>query len=77
MTVSEYIRLRLKELSLTQGDLADRLGITKQNMNNKLSRDNFTSQELCKIAQILHFSVVLDTDTGHTVIDYPATNQKS
>lgn len=77
MTVSEYIRLRLKELSITQGDLADRLGITKQNMNNKLSRDNFTSQELCKIAQILHFSVVLDTDTGRTVIDYPATNQKS
>lgn len=77
MTVSEYIRLRLKELSLTQGDLADRLGITKQNMNNKLSRDNFTSQELCNIAQILHFSVVLDTDTGRTVIDYPATNQKS
>ena len=76
MTVSEYIRLRLKELSLTQGDLADRLGITKQNMNNKLSRDNFTSHELCKIAQILHFSVVLDTDTGRTVIDYPATNQK-
>lgn len=77
MTVSEYIRLRLKELSITQGDLADRLGITKQNMNNKLSRDNFTSQELCKIARILHFSVVLDTDTGRTVIDYPATNQKS
>ena len=77
MTVSEYIRLRLKELSITQGDLADRLGITKQNMNNKLSRDNFTSQELCKIAQILRFSVVLDTDTGRTVIDYPATNQKS
>ena len=77
MTVSEYIRLWLKELSITQGDLADRLGITKQNMNNKLSRDNFTSQELCKIAQILHFSVVLDTDTGRTVIDYPATNQKS
>ena len=77
MTVSEYIRLRLKELSITQGDLADRLGITKQNMNNKLSRDNFTSQELCKIAQILQFSVVLNTDTGHTVINYPATNQKS
>lgn len=77
MTVSEYIRLRLKELSITQGDLADRLGITKQNMNNKLSRDNFTSQELFKIAQILHFSVVLDTDTGRTVIDYPATNQNS
>lgn len=77
MTVSEYIRLRLKELSITQGDLAVRLGITKQNMNNKLSRDNFTSQELCKIAQILHFSIVLDTDTGRTVIDYLATNQKS
>lgn len=77
MTVSEYIRLRLKELSITQGDLADRLGITKQNMNNKLSRDNFTSQELCKIARILHFSVIFDTDTGRTVIDYPATNQKS
>ena len=71
MTVSEYIRLRLKELSLTQADLAESLGITKQNVNNKLNRDNFTSQELCKIARILQFKVTCDSDTGHTVIDYP------
>lgn len=76
MTVSEYIKLRLKELSLTQSDLAEYLGITKQNVNNKLNRDNFTSQELCKIAHFLRFSVVLDADTGRSVIDYPTTNQK-
>lgn len=76
MTVSEYIKHRLKDLSISQSELADRLGITKQNMNNKLSRDNFTSQELCKIAQILQFIVTVDDNTGKTVISYPFENEK-
>ncbi len=76
MTVSEYIKHRLKDLSISQSELADQLGITKQNMNNKLSRDNFTSQELCKIAQILQFTVTVDDNTGKTVISYPFKNEK-
>ena len=63
MTISEFIKLRLKEIGLTQSELANKLGISKQNMNNKLSRDNFSSMELCQIAEILNVEFIFKNET--------------
>lgn len=70
MTITEFIRTRLKELNMTQNDLASALGITKQNLNNKLSRDNFSSKELSEIAAILKTDIVMKNENGESVIRY-------
>ena len=70
MTISEFIKLRLKEIELTQSELANKLGISKQNMNNKLSRDNFSSMELCQIAEILNVEFIFKNETTEYKIKY-------
>lgn len=71
MTVSEFVKIRLKELNLTQLDLANALNITKQNLNNKLSRDNFSSQELFNIALALKVDFILSDKKHKYQITYP------
>lgn len=70
MTISEFIKLRLKEIKLTQSELANKLGISKQNMNNKLSRDNFSSMELSQIAEILNVEFIFKNETTEYKIKY-------
>lgn len=70
MTITEFIKTRLKELNMTQNDLASALGITKQNLNNKLSRDNFSSKELSEIAAVLKTDIVMKNENGESVIRY-------
>ena len=70
MTISEFIKLRLKEIGLTQSELASKLGISKQNMNNKLSRDNFSSIELSQIAEILNVEFIFKNETTEYKIKY-------
>ncbi len=70
MTITEYIKMRLKELDMTQQQLAEKIGITKQNLNNKLSRDNFSSKELTEIAEALDAEIIIRTDSGVTKIEY-------
>ena len=70
MTITNFIKSRLKELNMTQNDLASALGITKQNLNNKLSRDNFSSKELSEITAVLKTDIVMKNENGETVIRY-------
>jgi len=37
--------------SITYSELAEKIGTSNQNLSNKLSRDNFSEQELHKIAE--------------------------
>ena len=53
MTAGWKIRAILKKRHMTIGDLADRLGKSRQNMSNQLNRDNFQEEELKKIAAAL------------------------
>lgn len=50
LTMGEKIRIVLKRKKMTISDLAAIIGTSNQNMSNKLSRDNFSEQELIKIA---------------------------
>lgn len=57
MGMTERIRILLvKQGNLSEAELARRLGIAPQNLNRKLKRDNFTVQELEKIATALDCS---------------------
>ncbi len=64
MTVSAIIKDRLKEIGMTQTELATKLNTTRQNFNNKMSRDNFSAKELYEISKILETELIMIDNTG-------------
>ena len=67
MSATTAIKERLKDLNMSQSELAKALGTTRQNLANKFSRDNFTIKELCDIGAILKFSLVLRADKEYII----------
>ena len=71
MALSERIRILLvKRGNISEAELARRLGISPQNLNNKMKRDNFTEKDLQAIAAALDctFAVTFTlNDTGESV----------
>lgn len=71
MALSEKIRILLvKRGNISEAELARRLGISPQNLNNKMKRDNFTEKDLRKIAEALDctFNALFTlNDTGETL----------
>ena len=58
MAMAEKIRILLvKRGNLSEAELARRMGISPQNLNNKMKRDNFTEKDLADIAKALDCSV--------------------
>ena len=53
MSASSAIRERLKDIGMTQMQLAEALGTNRQNLGNKLRRDNFSAQELENICKVV------------------------
>ena len=54
MAMTEKIRILLvKRGNLSEAELARRMGISPQNLHNKMKRDNFTESDLQKIADVL------------------------
>ncbi|EKQ51775.1 MULTISPECIES: helix-turn-helix transcriptional regulator [unclassified Clostridium] len=53
LTMGEKIRIVLRRKKITISDLADMVGTSRQNLTNKLNRDNFSEQELIGIAKAL------------------------
>ena len=54
LTMGEKIKIVLKRRGLTIAQLAELTGQTRQNLSNKLGRDNFTEKEIIEIAQALN-----------------------
>ena len=71
MALSERIRILLvKRGNISEAELARRLGISPQNLNNKMKRDNFTEKDLLEIAQALDCTYAVSftmNDTGEIV----------
>ena len=57
LTVSEKIRLIMKREKMTLGALAFASGQTRQNLSNKMTRDNFTEKDILSLASALGCSV--------------------
>ena len=68
MALSEKIRILLvKRGNISEAELARRLGVSPQNLNNKMKRDNFTENDLQKIAVALDCTLSVSfklNDTG-------------
>ena len=55
MAMTEQIRIMLvKSGNISESELARRLGISPQNLHNKMKRDNFTESDLREIAEALN-----------------------
>lgn len=70
LSMSEKIKVILKRRSMTMGDLADRTGQSRQNLSNKMSRDNFTEKDLRIIAAALDCTYTASftmNDTGEKI----------
>ena len=73
MSVTETIKTIIKEKNISQVELAEKIKITKQNLSNKMNRDNFSTLELVEIADALNMKLVLQniSDKKEYLIDYP------
>lgn len=70
LSMGEKIKIVLGRRNMTLGELAERTGQTRQNLSNKISRDNFTEKELHKIAEALgcsYFAGFTLSDTGENI----------
>lgn len=60
---TELFKIALIKKHKTQKDIADALGISRQNMNNKLSRDNFTESEMRLFCDALGVKLKIEIET--------------
>ena len=71
MAMAEKIRIMLvKRGNISEAELARRLKLSPQNLNNKMKRDNFTESDLREIAAALNCDYVSGfrmNDTGELV----------
>jgi len=71
MGMTEAIRVALvRRGNLSESELARRLGISPQNLYNKLKRDNFSENELREIARVLNLSLdisFINPETGEKI----------
>ena len=70
LTMGEKIRVLLNRRDMTISQLAERLGQSRQNMSNKMNRDNFSERELYDIAAVLNCTynaVFKMNDTGEQI----------
>ncbi|MBQ3177011.1 MAG: helix-turn-helix transcriptional regulator [Clostridia bacterium] len=70
ITMGEKIKIILKRRNMTLGQLADKLGVSRQNFSNKMSRDNFTERDIREIADALECTYTATftmNDTGEEI----------
>lgn len=73
ISVTDVIKGILKDKEIAQVELAEKTNVTKQNLSNKMNRDNFSTLELVEIADALDMQLLLknNSDGKEYVIDYP------
>lgn len=53
ITAKEKIRIIMDRLNVNMTQLAESTGQSRQNLTNKMTRDNFTEKDIIKIASAL------------------------
>lgn len=72
MSVVTVIETILEKKHISKSELAEKIGITKQNMSNKIKRDNFSALELVEISDALGVELILKDGKEEYKIDYPS-----
>ena len=67
MAMAEKIRILLvKRGNISEAELARRMGISPQNLHNKMKRDNFTESDLTEIAKAVGCKVSVNFEIPET-----------
>lgn len=53
LTIGEKVKVLMKRRGMTLAELAEATGQTRQNLSNKMSRDNFTERDAVIMATAL------------------------
>ena len=71
MSMVQSIRIAcVKRGNISEAELARRVGVTPQNFNNKMKRDNFSEKDLQEIADALGLRLEIsfvDPETGEKI----------
>lgn len=70
LTAGEKIKVLLNRRGMTLTQLAEKTEQSRQNMSNKMARDNFSEKELQTIAAALNCTCRIEfdlNDTGETI----------
>ena len=70
LTTAEKIKVIMKRNNFTMTELANQLNCSRQNLSNKMSRNNFDERELTAIANALgceHESNFVNRETGEKI----------
>ena len=70
LTMGEKIKVILNRRNMTLAQLAEKTNQSRQNLSNKMSRDNFTEKELYTIAEALdctYSASLIMNDTGEEI----------
>ena len=54
MTASWKIKAILKKRHMTASELAEKLGVTKQSLSSRFTRDNLSEKDIAEIAALLN-----------------------
>lgn len=60
LTVGEKIKIIMKRKGVSMTELAEKVGQSRQNLSNKMTRDNFTEKDVREIAAALGCEVVVE-----------------
>lgn len=70
MTTVEKIKLIRDRAGLNLGELAARAETTRQNLNNKFGRNNFSENEIRKLGDVMGYDVeitFINRETGERI----------
>jgi len=57
MSAGEKVRTIMNRQGMSMGEMADKTGQSRQNLSNKMKRDNFTMSDLEKMADAMGLRV--------------------
>ncbi len=60
LSFSEQMRVVMKRRGISVQDLADRLGVSRQNVNQRLNADRFTLEDMEKYAAAIGCSIEVE-----------------
>ena len=66
LRTNEKIRILLKRKNVSITELSNKIGTTRQNLTNKLSRNNFSEKDLSAIATALECNLILEFEDQET-----------
>ena len=66
LTTAEKIKVIMKRNNFTMTELANQLNCSRQNLSNKMSRNNFDERELTAIANALEINFI-NRETGEKI----------